>query len=76
MHLKDVRCAAGYKNCNTAIVGTGQVNLVEQLRAVVRDGYDGTMSLEPEYEDKTTSHLAATQRSLEALLKTMAAALT
>jgi sugar phosphate isomerase/epimerase len=76
MHLKDVRCGPDYTNCNTAIVGTGQVKLVEQLRALVRDGYDGTMSLEPEYEDKTTSHLAATQRSLEALLKTMAAALT
>lgn len=75
MHLKDVRCAPEYKECNTAIVGTGQVKLVEQLRAVVRDGYDGTMSLEPEYEDKETSHLAATQRSLEALLKMMAAAL-
>ncbi len=75
MHLKDVRCESSYKNCNTAIVGTGQVTLVEQLRASVRDGYDGTMSLEPEYEDKTTSHLAATERSLEVLLKMMATAL-
>lgn len=75
MHLKDVRCAPDYKDCNTAIVGTGQVKLVEQLRALVRDGYDGTMSLEPEYEDQATSHLAATQRSLEALLKMMATAL-
>jgi len=75
MHLKDVRCAPNYKDCNTAIVGTGQVKLTEQIRALVRDGYDGTMSLEPEYEDQTNSHLAATQRSLEALLKIMAAAL-
>ena len=75
MHLKDVRCGADYQNCNTAIVGTGQVKLLDQLRAMVRDGYDGTMSLEPEYEDGQTSHLAATQRSLEALLKLMATAL-
>ena len=75
MHLKDVRCEAGYKNCNTAIVGTGLVNLAGQLRALVRDGYDGTLSLEPEYEDEKTPHLAATQRSLESLLKMMAAAL-
>ena len=75
MHLKDVRCAPEYKECNTAIVGTGQVKLVDQLRALVRGGYDGTMSLEPEYEDGQTSHLAATQRSLESLLKMMAAAL-
>ena len=75
MHLKDVRCAPDYKDCNTAIVGTGQVKLLDQLRAMVRDGYDGTMSLEPEYEDQATSHLAATKRSLEALLKVMATAL-
>ncbi|MFB3921697.1 MAG: sugar phosphate isomerase/epimerase family protein [Terriglobia bacterium] len=75
MHLKDVKCAPQYKDCNTAVVGTGQVKLLEQLRALVRDGYDGTMSLEPEYEDKTTSHREATERSLQALLKLMEAAL-
>ncbi len=76
MHLKDVRCDARQKNCHTAIVGTGQVDLVGQFRALARDGYQGTMSLEPEYEAPGITHLQATQRSLEALLKMMATALT
>jgi sugar phosphate isomerase/epimerase len=75
LHLKDVRCASGYKNCATAIVGTGQVDLPGQLRALVRDGYQGTMSLEPEYEDSRITHLDATKRSLEAVLKMLATAL-
>lgn len=75
MHLKDVRCDAGYKNCQTAIVGTGQVDLLGQLRALVRDNYQGTMSLEPEYEDAHTSHLTATRRSLKTLLGIMSKAL-
>jgi L-ribulose-5-phosphate 3-epimerase len=75
MHLKDVRCASGYRNCETAIVGTGQVDLLGHLRALLRDGYQGTMSLEPEYEDSSITHLDATKRSLEAVLKMMATAL-
>lgn len=73
MHVKDVRCDS--KNCQTAIVGTGQVDLLGQLRALVRDGYEATMSLEPEYEDQSVSHLEATRRSLEALFKMMTSAL-
>ena len=61
-------------NCHTALVGEGQVDLLGQLRALLRDGYEGTMSLEPEYEAPGISHLEATRRSLEAVLKTMATA--
>ncbi len=69
MHLKDVRCRQGYKECQTAIVGEGQVNLVGQFRALLKNDYQGTMSLEPEYETASITHLDATKRSLEALLK-------
>ena len=58
--------------CQTAIVGTGQVDLAGQLRALLRDKYDGTMSLEPEYEAPGVTHFEATRRSLEGLLKIMA----
>ncbi len=75
MHLKDVRCDPGHKNCQTVIVGTGQVDLLGQFRALVKDGYQGTMSLEPEYEAPGITHLEATKRSLEALLKIMTTAL-
>jgi sugar phosphate isomerase/epimerase len=61
--------------CATAIVGTGQIDLVGQVRALARDGYQGTMSLEPEYEAPNVTHLQATERSLEGLLKAMATAL-
>lgn len=75
MHVKDVLCGPGYKNCRTAIVGSGQLDLVGHFRALARDGYQGTMSLEPEYEDPRVTHLEATRRSLEMLLKIMGTAL-
>lgn len=71
MHVKDVRCERGSQGCHTAIVGTGQVDLLGQLRALIRDGYRETMSLEPEYQAPGISHQEATRRSLEALLKIM-----
>src|SRR5439155_9175165 len=57
--------------CHTAIVGTGQVDLAGQLRAVLQNHYAGTMSLEPEYEAPSVSHQEATTRSLENLLNIM-----
>ncbi len=61
--------------CHTAIVGTGQIDLLGQMRALIRDNYQGTMSLEPEYEAPGVTHLQATERSLEGLLKVMTKAL-
>ncbi len=71
MHLKDVRCEPGSNKCRTAIVGEGQVNLEGQLSALLADGYEGTMSLEPEYQTPSITHFEATRRSLEGLLKIM-----
>jgi len=56
-------------NCHTTLVGEGEVDLLGQLRALLRDGYQGTMSLEPEYEAPGINHQEATRRSLEKLLK-------
>jgi L-ribulose-5-phosphate 3-epimerase len=75
MHLKDVRCDPGLKKCNTVVVGTGQVDLAGQIRALLNDRYEGTMSLEPEVESPEISHLEATKRSLEALIEIMDKAL-
>ena len=61
-------------NCHTALVGEGEVDLLGQLRALLRDGYQGTMSLEPEYETPSVTHQEATRRSLQTLLKIMATA--
>ena len=61
-------------NCHTALVGEGEVDLLGQLRALLRDGYQGTMSLEPEYETASVTHQEATRHSLQTLLKIMATA--
>ena len=61
-------------SCHTTAVAEGQVDLLGQLRALLRDGYQGTMSLEPEFEAPDITRLEATRRSLEALLKVMEAA--
>ena len=62
--------------CHTAIVGTGQVDLRGQLRALLKDNYQGTLSLEPEYEAPGVGHFEATRRSLESLLRIASAAAT
>jgi sugar phosphate isomerase/epimerase len=65
---------SGTSSCHTALVGEGEVDLLGQLRALLRDGYQGTMSLEPEYETPSMTHQEATRRSLEKLLKIVATA--
>jgi L-ribulose-5-phosphate 3-epimerase len=75
MHLKDVRCGPRLEKCNTVVVGTGQVDLAGQIRALLRDHYEGTMSLEPEVEAPGMTHEQATERSLAALLKIINGAL-
>ena len=76
MHIKDMRCSPGSKSCHTVIAGQGQVDLLGQLRALVRNGYQGTMSLEPEFQTKTISHLEGTERSMQGLLRIMHQAVT
>jgi sugar phosphate isomerase/epimerase len=61
-------------NCHTALLGEGQVDLLGQLRALLHDGYQGTMSLEPEYQARSLTHQEATRRSLKKLLQIVAAA--
>ncbi len=75
MHVKDVRCQAGHQQCRTTIVGTGEVNLLGQFRALLRDGYQETLSLEPEVQASGLSHQEATKQSLAGLLKIIAQAL-
>lgn len=71
VHLKDARCSAGFKNCHSTIVGQGQIDIIGQLRALLRNNYQGTMSLEPEFQTKTISHLEGTETSMAALLQIM-----
>jgi sugar phosphate isomerase/epimerase len=74
VHLKGVACAPGLKNCKEAFADEGSIDLVGQLRALRRDQYTGTMSLECEYSAPGMSHAETTKRSMEGLLKVVAKA--
>lgn len=74
LHLKGIKCGAGLKNCSETFAGEGQVDLVGQFRALLRDGYQETMSLECEFRSPGLTHLETTKRSLEGLLRQATAA--
>jgi sugar phosphate isomerase/epimerase len=74
LHLKGEQCAAGLKQCKEAFADEGQIDLKGQLQALLRDGYQGTMSLECEFKAPGFSQTETTQRSLEGLLAVMSAA--
>jgi L-ribulose-5-phosphate 3-epimerase len=74
MHVKGAECDAGFKNCRETFADQGQIDLAGQLRALARDGYDGTMSLECEFEAPGLNRQQTNRRSLEGLLKVLARA--
>jgi sugar phosphate isomerase/epimerase len=74
MHLKDVRCDDSYKNCSETLAGNGQVHLTQQFSELIRDGYQGTMSLECEFRAPGLDQIETSKRSLEGMLRLMAAA--
>jgi len=74
LHLKGAQCAANFKDCKETFADQGQIDLKGQLQALLRDGYQGTMSLECEFKAPDLSHTATTERSLEGLLKVMSEA--
>jgi L-ribulose-5-phosphate 3-epimerase len=74
MHLKSMKCQAGLKQCSEAIAGQGQVDLVGQFEALLRDGYHETMSVECEFALPGLSHLATTKLSVEGVIHAMAEA--
>jgi len=75
MHLKGVNCATALTNCSESLAGQSQIDLLGQLRQLVRDGYQETMSLECEFQAPGLTRLETSKRSLEGLLKIMTAAL-
>jgi sugar phosphate isomerase/epimerase len=74
MHVKGMACESPGKQCKNAFADEGSIDLVGQLRALRRDHYTGTMSLECEYSAPGMSHQQTTQRSMEGLLKVAATA--
>lgn len=69
LHIKGVKCEAGFKGCRETFTDQGQLDLLGQLRALAHDGYQETMSLECEFSAPGMSHLETAKRSLEGLIK-------
>jgi sugar phosphate isomerase/epimerase len=71
MHLKGMACAAGLQKCRETFADEGQIDLAGQFRALLHDRYDGTMSLECEFQAPGMTHLQTTRRSMEGLLRVL-----
>jgi sugar phosphate isomerase/epimerase len=74
VHVKGVACEAPGKQCHNAFTDEGSIDLLGQFRALRRDHYTGTISLECEYSAAGLSHQQTTERSMEGLLKVAAMA--
>lgn len=74
VHLKGMACQAPGEQCHESFADQGNIDLVGQLRALRRDHYTGTMSLECEYHAPGMTHLQTTKRSMQGLLKVAAIA--
>lgn len=71
MHLKGMLCEP-HQRCHVAFPDQGDVNvLVGQFRALLRDHYTGTMSLECERTAAGMTHEQTTNRSMQGLLQVM-----
>jgi L-ribulose-5-phosphate 3-epimerase len=69
MHLKD---AAPNPKGGEAVwmpIGTGKIDYVEQFRALLKNGYDGTMSLETHYLNAAKDKEVSSSESMDGLLK-------
>ena len=69
MHVKGMSCVAPGKECKNAFADEGSIDLLGQFRALRRDHYTGTMSLECEYSAPGLTHQQTSQRSMEGMLK-------
>lgn len=74
LHLKGAQCGPHFTDCKEAFADEGQIDLKGILRALMRDGYQETMSLECEFNAPGMNSSETTKRSLEGLLRVMAAA--
>jgi sugar phosphate isomerase/epimerase len=72
MHLKGMKCDPVSKRCRAAFPEEGDVDvLVGQFRALLRDHYAGTMSLECERTAAGMTHEQTTNRAMQGLLRVM-----
>jgi len=68
MHLKDA--ASGPKGeAEWKPIGSGKIDYVGQFRALLKDGYEGTLSLETHYLNAAKDKEASSRESMTGLLK-------
>jgi len=75
IHLKGMQCGPGLKHCHETFADEGVINLVGQLRALLRDHYNETMSLECEFRAPGMTRQQTTERSMRGLLRVVNKAL-
>jgi sugar phosphate isomerase/epimerase len=69
VHAKDVKKDPKTGEFHWLPVGAGSVDWTGQCRALVKDGYHGTMSLETHYRRPDGNSVESSRESLEGLLK-------
>lgn len=71
MHLKDAQPKPGGKGWEWRPVGGGKIDYLGQFRALLKDGYEGTMSLETHYLNAAKDKEASSRESMEGILATI-----
>lgn len=71
MHLKDAQPKPDGKGWEWRPVGGGKIDYVGQFRALLKDGYEGTMSLETHYLNAAKDKEASSRESMEGILATI-----
>jgi len=69
MHLKDAEPDPKGGEAVWKPVGGGKIDFVRQFRALIKDGYHGTMSLETHYLNAAKNKEQSSRESMEGLLK-------
>jgi L-ribulose-5-phosphate 3-epimerase len=69
IHLKDAAPAAKPGETKWMPIGSGKIDYVGQFRALIKNGYEGTMSLETHYLNAAKNKEESSRESMEGLLK-------
>jgi len=69
MHLKDAAPGAKAGTSRWMPIGSGKIDYVGQFRALIKNDYEGTMSLETHYLNAAKNKEESSRESMEGLLK-------
>jgi L-ribulose-5-phosphate 3-epimerase len=69
MHLKDALRGAKGDKVKWMPIGSGKIDYLGQFRALIKNGYEGTLSLETHYLNAAKNKEASSRESMDGLLK-------